>query len=425
MMTNTYFPFVGGVPRSVDSFARQYRKLGHEVKIVAPNYEGQEEDENVIRVPALQHFNGTEFSVQLPIPFFLSHFVDGFKPEIIHSHHPFLLGTTALRLAVRQEVPLIYTFHTFYEHYLHNVPGGETDPMIRFVTTLAARYANLCDHVIAPSLSVAEELRLRHVTKPIDVIPTGVDVDTIGKGDGGAARKKYGIPADAFVVGFVSRLAKEKNLTFLCDAVLEFLSKNEKAWFLLAGTGPLEIELKARFADSGAAQRIVMLGSLAGRELQNAYRAMDVFAFASQSETQGLVLAEAMAAGVPVVAVKASGVGDILRDGYNGRMLIEENRKEFVTALQWVAGLNHSDLVMLKTNAQKTASDFSEEICARRALNLYGKARRESKAIHEQETAWNEFTNYISMEWNLLANLGAAAGEAMAESESEVSAKKS
>lgn len=415
-MTNTYRPFTGGVPRSIDTFAGQYRKLGHIVKIVAPEFDGQEEEEDVIRVPALKHFNGTEFSVQLPVPFYLSEFLADFKPDVIHSQHPFLLGNTALRLAVNLEIPLIYTFHTFYEHYLHYVPGGENEATKRFVTTMVAGYANLCDHVIAPSHFVAEELRRRNVIKPIDIIPTGVDVVGIAKGNGTAFRKHYGIPLDAFTVGFVSRLAPEKNLTFLSDAVLAFLEENPKAWFLVAGTGPLEDELKSRYQASDVGNRIILLGNLNGSVLHGLYHAMDVFAFASQSETQGLVIAEAMAAGVPVVAVRAPGVEDVVRDGFNGRLLSRENQIEFTHALAWVAALTKEKRALLKSNALKTVEEFSDTTCARKVLALFQTARRESKALHEHENAWDEFKNIVSAEWNLIANLGRAAGSAWAAS---------
>ncbi len=415
-MTNTYRPFTGGVPRSIDTFAGQYRKLGHKVKIVAPEFDGQEDDADVIRVPALKHFNGTEFSVQLPVPFYLSEFLSDFKPDVIHSQHPFLLGNTALRLAVNLEIPLIYTFHTFYEHYLHYVPGGESEAMKCFVNNMVAGYANLCDHVIAPSHFVAEELRRRHVFKPIDIIPTGVDVVGIAKGNGPAFRKKYGIPLDAFTVGFVSRLALEKNLTFLSDAVLAFLGENPKAWFLVAGSGPLEDELKNRYLASDVGNRIIMLGNLKGSVLHGLYHAMDVFAFASHSETQGLVIAEAMAAGVPVVAVQAPGVEDVVRDGFNGRLLSRENQMEFTHALAWVAALTKEKRALLKSNALETVQEFSDTACARKVLALFQTARRESKALHEHENAWDEFMNIVSAEWNLIANLGRAAGSAWVES---------
>jgi glycosyltransferase involved in cell wall biosynthesis len=416
MFTNTYRPFTGGVPRSVDTFAGQYRKLGHEVKIVAPDFEGQEEDPDVFRVPALQHFNGTDFSVHLPIPANLHEFAEGFSPDIVHSHHPFLLGSTALRIAAWLEKPLVFTYHTQYERYLHYVPGGESDALRRFVVTLASGYANLTDHVIAPSLSIAEELKARGVTKPVSVVPTGVDVRAIAAGQGARFRKAQGIPEEAFVVGFCSRLAPEKNLEFLCDAVLRFLEENVSAWFVVAGVGPLEESLRSRFEASATRDRILMRGNLAGEELFDFYRALDVFAFASRSETQGLVVTEAMAAGVPVVALRGPGVQEVVRDGVNGRLLEEEDAAAFAAALKDVAVKSPEARAALQARARETAQDLSDEACARRELELYESVRRAARAGQtETESKWEVFRNVVATEWNLLANLGRAAGEAIVE----------
>lgn len=413
-MTNTYHPFTGGVPRSIDTFVAQYRRLGHTVKIVAPDFEGQEEEVDVLRVPAIQNFNGTDFSVRLPIPFYLSEFADGFAPDIIHSQHPFLLGGTALRMAVRRETPLVYTFHTFYDHYLHYLPGGGSAGMKRFVNALVAGYAKLCDHVIAPSRSVAEELARRGVETPVDVIPTGVDVKAIAAGDGPGFRSRHGIPEDAVLVGFVSRLAEEKNLDFLCDAVIAFLREEPKAWFVVAGSGPQENDVRARFVDTPLASRFLQLGNLTGTELHDLYNALDVFAFASLSETQGLVVTEAMAAGVPVVALKASGVEDVVVDGRNGRLLEEHDAAGFARAIAEIAALDAEEYQALSGRARETAAGLSDEVCARRALAVYGAVRRVYREEHEHETAWDEFVNVVGTEWNLLANIGAAATAALA-----------
>jgi glycogen synthase len=146
---------------------------------------------------------------------------------------------------------------------------------------------------------------------------------------------------------------------------------------------------------------------------------MDVFAFASQSETQGLVIAEAMAAGVPVVAVQAPGVEDLVQDGVNGRLLAQEDQAAFTQALVWVAALSQDKRAALKSNALKTVQEFSDTTCARKVLALFKTARREAKVLHEHESAWDEFMNIVSAEWNLVANLGRAAGKAWVEGGTE------
>jgi len=180
MFTNTYLPHVGGVARSVDFFAKDLRKLGHRVLVVAPTFPTDmgpvEDNDRVLRVPAVQNFNGSDFSVTIPAPFIVSQRIENFKPDILHSHHPFLMGDTALRIARRRDLPLVFTHHTLYERYTHYVPL-DSKALQDFVINLSTRYANFCDRVVAPSSSIARLIRRRGVQRPIEEIPTGVDAD--------------------------------------------------------------------------------------------------------------------------------------------------------------------------------------------------------------------------------------------------------
>src|SRR3954463_8732615 len=218
MMTNTYLPHVGGVARSVSTFAEEYRKQGHGVLVVAPNFDGKPPSKRaeaiVERVAAIQKFNGSDFSVRLPLAASLSDRLDAFKADIIHAHHPFLLGDTALRIASNKNVPIVFTHHTRYEDYTHYVPF-DSPALKEIATNLPTSFANLCDGVIAPSESMARLIRKRGVEVPIKVVPTGIDVKAFASADGSGFREKYNIPARAFVVGHVGRLAPEKNLGYL------------------------------------------------------------------------------------------------------------------------------------------------------------------------------------------------------------------
>jgi len=175
----------------------------------------------------------------------------------------------------------------------------------------------MADHVIAPSESVMNLIKERGVTTPVSVVPTGIYVEKFAKGAREDFRKKLNIPAEAFVVGHLGRLAPEKNLDFLADAVAQFLKDND-AHFLLAGKGPSEENVKKIFEAAGAGERLHLAGVVKGQDLIDCYHAMDVFAFSSQSETQGLVITEAMAAGLPVVAVDAPGVREVVADKLTG-----------------------------------------------------------------------------------------------------------
>jgi glycosyltransferase involved in cell wall biosynthesis len=218
MMTNTYLPHVGGVARSVASFTEAFRRRGHRVLVVAPTYDDLPEHETgVYRLPAITHFNGSDFSLRLPVSL-PSAVIDEFDPDVVHSHHPFLLGDTALRVAVTRQRPLVFTHHTMYEQYTHYLPAT-IDAVKNFVFHLPTGYANLCDHVIAPSPSVAAVLKERGVETPITAIPTGIDPQRFAHGDGAAARQKYGIPEGAFVAGHVGPEAPEENQPFFSPGV--------------------------------------------------------------------------------------------------------------------------------------------------------------------------------------------------------------
>ncbi len=414
MFTNTYSPHVGGVARSVATFAGAFRRRGHRVLVVAPLFPGVSEDEReVIRFPAVQHFSGSDFSVPVPVPGRVASALRLFRPAIVHSHHPFLLGDTVLRVAASRNLPVVFTHHTRYEEYTHYVPG-DSPRLKRFVLDLVTGYCNLCDAVIAPSRSIADLLAQRGVRVPVEIIPTGVDLRVFAAGDGEAFRKSLGIPPEAFVIGHVGRLAPEKNLGFLADGVARFLLRHDRALFLVAGEGTAREDLRALLADRGLSHRLILAGVLDRRELAGAYGAMDLFAFASHTETQGMVLAEAMAAGVPVVALDAPGVREIVRDGSNGRLLGAEDAQAFAAALDAVASLPEEERRRLGEGARETAQEFSLARRAAHTLSLYEKLAEGTPAPKKIETSrWIAARRRFAEEWKILRNLAHALGDAV------------
>ena len=386
MMTNTYTPLVGGLERSVTSFAKAYRSRGHSVRVVAPFFRGQPgRERGVTRVPAIPNVGGSPYSIQLPIPYLLARVVKTFRPDIVHAHHPFLLGDTALRLAALDQVPFVFTHHILFEQYTRCLLPLRKSVAQRFVIDLATSFANLCDRIFAPSHSVADLLQKRGVTVPIDVVPTGVDLARFMGGNRAHLRKAAGVRPDAFVVGHLGRLAPEKNLRFLATSVVAFLRGEPRAWFVVAGQGPGEAMIQQLCQEAGVGDRLRCLGDLQGHWLADAYHLMDVFAFASQSETQGLVLVEAMSAGVPVVAVDAPGVRDIVIDGCNGRLLPTENTEQFVDALTWISRLTPAQRDAIRRGVRTTAKRLSMTLCADRALKIYAEliATSRTTGLHD------------------------------------------
>ncbi|MDR2877760.1 MAG: glycosyltransferase, partial [Chromatiales bacterium] len=371
MVTNTYAPHVGGVAHSIVAFREEFRRAGHRVLIVAPEFPHQDAQEiGVIRIPALQNFNGSDFSVVLPIPGLLLDVLDEFQPDIIHSHHPYLLGMTALRNARYRKLPLVFTHHTLYERYTHYIPG-DSPAFARFIIELATRYANLTDQVFAPSESVAELIRARGVTTPITVVPTGIALERFGVGNGPSCRHRFGIPRDAFVIGHVGRLEAEKNLGLLAEAVVRFMADDAAVHFLVVGKGEYAAHIREVFARAGMEDRLHLAGPLVDADLVDAYHAMEVFAFSSTSETQGMVLIEAMAAGTPVVALDACGAREVVRDGQEGRLLREENPHAFADALRWLRALDSQRRVRVQCAARERARRYAMPAMAQRALAVY------------------------------------------------------
>lgn len=417
--TNTYRPHVGGVARSIESFEAEFLRQGHEVLTIAPQFDPPQGDEpGVVRVPAVTHFHGTDFSLPVPVPGIVASAVDQFGPDIVHTHHPFLMGGTALRIAESRQLPLVFTHHTMYDqftHYLSGEPAEESPRLTQFVASLVAGYANLCDQVIAPSQSVADLLRSRGVETPIEVIPTGIDTERFARADGAAFRRRRGIPPDAPVVGHVGRLALEKNLDFLSRAVAQLLFLQPRARLLVVGSGPCEKNFQDACRAAGVEDRLIMAGTCEGQELIDAYHAMDVFAFASHSETQGMVVAEAMSAGLPVVALDGPGVREVVMDGKNGRLLMRENVREYAAALKSLLDASASDREQIQAGARATAQEYSLPRTAERELALYQRviARVGPVARGETATAWNKAKGRLRAEWCLLTNVANAAGEAL------------
>jgi 1,2-diacylglycerol 3-alpha-glucosyltransferase len=411
MLTNTFMPYVGGVARSVQRFVDEYRRQGHRVMVAAPLYKNTPKTEtDVIRFPAIQHFNGTEFSLPMPLPGRGSIEMKRFEPDIVHAHHPFALGGTAVRIATVRGVPLIFTHHTMYEKYTHYIPGDSLR-LKRYVVNLVSGYCNFCDAVIAPSESVADLLRKRGVNTPIEVIPTGVDTVFFRGGAGPQFRKKYAIPTDAFVVGHVGRMATEKNLEFLARGVGKFLQSNSTAFFVLVGEGPMTREISLVMDEMGVSDRFCPTGLLEQEDLSGAYKAMDAFAFSSHTETQGMVLAEAMAAGVPVVALDASGVREVVRDGINGRLLTGADVNQFAAALEWVAALSPEQKKAVQEGVDATSREFDISRTANKALELYERAVVEVvRKNGPNRNLLMRTQRSLQSEWRIMRNIANAAG---------------
>src|SRR4029450_5529978 len=318
LFTNNYLPFRGGVTTAVETLRRGLEALGHSVWVFAPAWSGPHADPTfVFRYPSAPAPTYPGFAIPLPFSRRLSRAARELELDIVHAQHPFLLGVTARRLARAEGRPLVFTYHTRYEKYAHYVPLPER-LVAAAAVPLPSRFAGPAALVVAPSARIAESLAAGGGTSPIATVPTGVPLDLFCPGDRGEARRTLGLPEGGPPCLYVGRLDREKSVERVIDAFGSIAGAVSGARLLLVGQGSHETALKRLAATSPARAAIDFIGSVAREGLPPYYRAADLFLFSSETETQGLVLAEAHACALPAVAVRASGVDEVVRDGETG-----------------------------------------------------------------------------------------------------------
>jgi glycosyltransferase involved in cell wall biosynthesis len=318
LFTNNYLPFCGGVTVSVETLRVGLQARGHDVWTFAPRFPGAVEPQpRVVRVPSVPAATYPEFALPIPWAPRIRREATRLDLDVFHAHHPFLLGPAARRLARRTGRPLVFTYHTRYEKYAHYVPL--TRPLVEAAALrLSTRFAARADAVIAPSALVRDHLRARGVRAPIAVVPTGVDLQRFRPAERAAARTALGLPLHDPLVLYVGRLDREKSVDRVLLAFDRLAGTLPRAQLWLVGQGQETESLRRLAAHLGAGGRVHFAGVRAHDALASWYRAADLFLFASETETQGLVLAEAAACGLPAVAVTAPGCDEVVRDGETG-----------------------------------------------------------------------------------------------------------
>lgn len=331
LFTNNYLPFRGGVTTSVETLREGLEARAHRAWVFAPApQEPVADPPTVFRYPSVPAPTYPGFAVPLPFSPRLARTARGLGLDVVHAQHPFLLGVTGRRLARRQGIPLVFTYHTRYEKYAHYVPLPRR-LVAALAVRLACRFAASADLVVAPSACIAEMLRARGIAASVTVVPTGVPVDLFVPGDQAAARRRLGLPAAGTLCLYAGRLDREKSVDRILSAFESVASAVSDARLSLVGHGSHAQALRRLAADNPARERIHFHGSIAREGLAPYYQAADLFLFASETETQGLVLAEAHACGLAAVAVRASGVEEVVVDGETG-LLTKPDAREMADA---------------------------------------------------------------------------------------------
>ncbi|MEW6572518.1 MAG: glycosyltransferase family 4 protein [Bacillota bacterium] len=317
VFTDSYRPYTSGVVRSIETFRAELEAEGISFFIFAPNYPGVDPEDRVFRFPSFPAPTNPDFTLAIPFSFRLAGTVKNMKLDIVHVHSPFMLGKLGARWARRLGIPLVFTYHTLYEEYVHYFPFFKN--IARQVTRkYTISFCNRCDLILTPTEIIKEYLLKSGVFTRVESLPTGIDLKAFRGGDRQGFRQRYGIGVDELVLLYVGRMGKEKNVGFLLRAFRGVCDRVQRIWLVLVGGGPAREGLAEEAKSLGVADRIVFTGPVPPDKVKDCYAAGDIFVISSLTETQGLVVGEAKAAGLPAVAVGAQGVSEMVNDGVDG-----------------------------------------------------------------------------------------------------------
>lgn len=380
--TNFYHPVVNGVVRSVSAFRQSLTTLGHNVFVFAqhaPDYEDTEPF--IFRYPAINLPLQAKIPAAIPISPFVDRLLPSLKPDVIHTHHPVLLGQTAATKAEELNLPLVFTFHTRYRQYVHYFPFPQ-DTVQEFlrdaVDIWLGEFMQKCNHIVVPSESMKTLLKEEYgLEDRVTTIPTGVDMTPYKEADGSAIRATRGWDNDQVLIS-VGRLAPEKNWKTLIQAVAYALPKHPTLRLIILGDGPSRDELRNFVRELGLSARIELPGQVPFEDIPCYLKAADIFGFASTTETQGLVTMEALAAGLPVVAVNATGTRDVIRHEQDG-LLTENDPTALSEALCRILE-NKTLFQYFKNAASERAAAFDLTLQSKRLLDVYTQAIEDKKA---------------------------------------------
>lgn len=365
--TEVYHPVVNGIVSSLDGLAAGLRARGHDVYFFAPRVPGYEEpDGPVYRMPSLPLPVSAPYRLTLPLVNRRNRHAIVNRLDVLHAHSPFVTGWMSVRYARRLRIPLVYTYHTRLEEYAHYVPF-EPNATRRAASTLTRNFANLADAVIVPTEAMRERLVEIGVTTRVEVIASGIDLRCFGAGArSDSVRAKLGARDGDRLMLFVSRLAREKNVDVLIDALA---LSHPRVKLAIVGDGPERDALGERASACGVAARVRFLGAVDRDALPDLYASADAFVFPSLTETQGLVLAEALAAGAYVIAADAPQIRDVL--GSAGRS-VTATPKAFAAAIEAVSAMPDP---AESARAKAAAERFGIEEQARKVSGVYASLR--------------------------------------------------
>jgi glycosyltransferase involved in cell wall biosynthesis len=372
-ISDVYFPRVNGVSTSIQTFRRELAGLGHATTLVAPSYAARHPDErDIVRVPSRRvPFDPEDRAMRWRDLLRTGQALGRDRFDLVHIQTPFLAHYAGVRLARCWRVPCVATYHTLFEEYLHHyLRFAPRRAMRAAAREFSRRQCHDVDAVIVPSTAMRDTLLRYGVRTRTEIIPTGIPLDEISGGDGARFRHAHGVAPDRPLLVYVGRVAFEKNIDFLLRMLARVRREVADVLLVICGEGPALGALESLARESGLGANVLFVGYLDRTStLLDCYRAADALVFASRTETQGLVLLEAMALGLPVVSTAVMGTRDIVGPG-KGALVAEENEEDF--AAKVVRLLRDSALrERLSAEAWDYARSWSAPATAARLQDAY------------------------------------------------------
>jgi glycosyltransferase involved in cell wall biosynthesis len=375
MISDVYFPRVNGVSTSIQTFAREFTAKGHQVTLITPDYgRASPEPFEVLRIPSRYLPFDPEDRI-LRWGLLRAHrprlAAAGF--DLVHIHTPFVAHYAGLALARSLSVPVIESYHTFFEQYLDKYVPLVPSTWLRWLARrFSAAQCNDVDALAVPSQAMLDVLEGYGIQTPAEVVPTGIELNQFSEGDGDRFRRARDIPPERPLLVHVGRLAFEKNCDFLLDMLVKVKAEVPDVLLVIAGEGPARRPLEHQARRLGLGENVMFTGYLdRDGSLEDCYSAGDAFVFASRTETQGLVLLESMALGTPVVAMAVMGTREVLRPGH-GCLIAEDDTDHF--AAQCLRLLREPLLrAKLAAQGRAYAQSWSAPALADRMLDFYAR----------------------------------------------------
>lgn len=371
IFSDSALPILNGVSVSIDLLVRGLRNQGHSVHVfTAAHFRFKDPDPNTYRFPALETPWTKNYPLAIPPFFGMLRKFRRHEFDVIHTHTPFTIGFVGLRWAESHDIPIVATYHTLYDRYAHYIPYFPR----RYVRFKIAKhtnfYYNSVDHVITPSQAALRWLRRHSVDVPVTVIPTGAPEKQML--DRYEVRRLLQIQPDQRVMLYVGRIAHEKNLFVLLESAARVISKDPLARLWLVGDGPYRQACIEKARSLGIGDRVTFAGFVPRAEVDKYYAAADLFVFSSITETQGLVVQEAMTYGLPAVAVMGGGAGDSIVHGENG-YVVRNSVDSFARAVTRVLS-SEDEHAKLSAGALRTVRSHTADGMTERVVEVYRQA---------------------------------------------------